>query len=166
LFRELKRRYGTEAAAETASARKTLSQEHEETGANRPADDRDANAGGSDSYSKTWKEHAEDLMEAIREALDPSRAKELIWGALTPTGQGYNLKTETLKKTEVIARGREIREVRELVRKFGGRPQDWIKWKGESQVASPSGVSRPAEIHWYEHHGIGQRKAKWVRWLD
>jgi len=125
-----------------------------------------ADAGTSDTRATSWGESLQDLMEAIREVFDPSRAKELIWGTLKPTGRGYYLKTESLEKTEVIARGREIREVRELVRKYGGRPQDWIKWKGEGQVMSPSGVSRPAEIHWYEHHGIGKRKAKWIRWLD
>jgi hypothetical protein len=135
-----------------------------------PADNREADQFAEreshDDHARTWKESLEAFVKALKEVFDPQRTKDLVVGALMPTGRGHFLKIETLKKTEVIARGTEIREVRDLVRKFGGRAKNWIKWKGEGDVLTPRGTLRRAEIHWYEHHGIGKREVKWSRWLD
>jgi hypothetical protein len=40
------------------------------------------------------------------------------------------------------------------------------KLKGVASVRLPSGWIRPAEIHWYEAHGIGKRDFKIKRYLD
>jgi len=69
-----------------------------------------------------------------------------------------------VRKTETIAAGREIREVRRLRKVYGkGR---WRKLKGTAQVRLPDGSVCEAEIHWYEAHGIGRKELKIKRLLD
>jgi hypothetical protein len=60
---------------------------------------------------------------------------------------------------EVIASGREIRDLRRLVRAHGnGR---WRKLKRFAWVRfTPAGEIRHEEVHWYEAHGIGKREFK------
>jgi len=119
----------------------------------------------SDRHPSSWGDYLSDLAQGIKETMSPSRAMELVIGALAPTGGGHYVNMETLKKTEPTARGKQIRDVRKLVRKYGGREQDWIKWKGEGDIMTPSGSVRKAEIHWYEHHGIAKRKVKFKKWV-
>ena len=65
---------------------------------------------------------------------------------------------------EVIARGSGVRNLLNLRRMYGeGR---WRKLKGVASVRLPEGWIRPAEIHWYEAHGIGKRDFKIKRYLD
>ncbi len=69
-----------------------------------------------------------------------------------------------LGEVEVIAVNLSIRELAQLKEKFGGKR--WRKLKGTAFVRLPNGDTRPAEIHWYEAHGLGKRKMKIKRFLD
>lgn len=53
-----------------------------------------------------------------------------------------------------------IRDVRRLVRQYGGKPRMQVK-KSSGRVLLDG---RPAEVHWYEHHGIGRFETK-LKWL-
>jgi hypothetical protein len=65
---------------------------------------------------------------------------------------------------ETIARGRGIRDLSRLQKKFGrGR---WRKLKGTATVRLENGNTRLAEIHWYEAHGIGRKRFKIKQFLD
>jgi hypothetical protein len=69
-----------------------------------------------------------------------------------------------IESIEIIASGSGIRQLAELIEKFGeGR---WRKLKGVVHVRLPSGRVRLAEIHWYEAHGIGKRRIKVKRYFD
>ena len=69
-----------------------------------------------------------------------------------------------ITEVEIIAKGRAIREVARLRRKFG--PGRWRKLKGHARVRLASGSVRYAEVHWYEAHGIGKKRFKIKRFLD
>lgn len=70
----------------------------------------------------------------------------------------------TIQKAEIIAVGKQIRELDRLQRQFGkGR---WRKLKGHATVRLKNGKISEAEIHWYEAHGVGRRKMKIKRLLD
>lgn len=62
-----------------------------------------------------------------------------------------------------IARGRGIRELKNLNRRYGNGK--WRKLRGTAQVELKNGQTRRAEIHWYEAEGIGKRKVKIKRFL-
>ena len=65
---------------------------------------------------------------------------------------------------ETFAVGRSIRELPRLQKIYGkGRRR---KRKGFATVRLPSGVERPAEIHWYEATGIGRKEFKIKRFLE
>ena len=65
---------------------------------------------------------------------------------------------------ETFAIGSSIREIGRL-RKLYGRGR-WRKRKGIARVRLPDGVTRLAEVHWYEAHGIGRKEFKIKRYLD
>jgi len=65
---------------------------------------------------------------------------------------------------ETIAVGGRIRDIMRLRRTFG--PGRWRKLKGRAQVRLMNGMTRLAEVHWYEAHGIGRKKIKIKRFLD
>lgn len=65
---------------------------------------------------------------------------------------------------ETFAVGSSIREIGRL-RKLYGRGR-WRKRKGIARVRLPDGVTRLAEVHWYEAHGIGRKEFKIKRYLD
>jgi hypothetical protein len=62
-----------------------------------------------------------------------------------------------------IAVNLSVRERKLLRERFGGRR--WRKLKGVALVRFPSGDVYPAEVHWYEAHGVGRRKMKVKRIL-
>lgn len=65
---------------------------------------------------------------------------------------------------EIIAVGRAIRELPQIQERFGrGR---WRKLKGTATVHLADDTVRLAEVHWYQAHGIGQRRMKIKRFLD
>jgi hypothetical protein len=55
---------------------------------------------------------------------------------------------EMLARSKVIARGRRIKRIADLVTKFGGTSRGWVKKK--------SWDSSGQEWHWYEHHALGR----------
>ena len=65
---------------------------------------------------------------------------------------------------EVIASGREIRELKRLQKKYG--KARWRKLKGVASVRLDGGKIRKAELHWYEAHGVGKREFKIKRILE
>ena len=65
---------------------------------------------------------------------------------------------------EVIAKGRGIRDLARVRRKYG--PGNWRKLKGRATVRMEDGSIHDAEIHWYEAHGIGRKRFKIKRTLD
>jgi len=65
---------------------------------------------------------------------------------------------------ETFAVGNSIRELDRLNRVYGkGR---WRKRKGTATVKLPDGLTRLAEIHWYEATGIGRKELKIKCYLD
>jgi hypothetical protein len=69
-----------------------------------------------------------------------------------------------ITRVETIAVGRGIRDLAHLEEHYGaGR---WRKCKGVAMVRLASGGIRPAEVHWYEAHGIGKKRFKIKRFLD
>src|SRR5450759_5584089 len=64
---------------------------------------------------------------------------------------------------EAIAIGGKIREIDRL-RKIYGRGR-WRKMKGVAVVRLPDGTTSPAEVHWYESHGVGRKEFKIKRLL-
>ena len=65
---------------------------------------------------------------------------------------------------EVVATGREIRDLRRLQRRYWkGR---WRKMKGAATIRLANGRVRRAELHWYEAHGIGKKEFKRKRYLS
>jgi len=70
----------------------------------------------------------------------------------------------TTTEIEVIAKGRGIRDLAGLRKKYGaGR---WRKLKGKASVRLENGHIRLAEIHWYDAHGLGKKRLKIKRFLD
>ncbi|MBI4571846.1 MAG: hypothetical protein HY713_00995 [candidate division NC10 bacterium] len=65
---------------------------------------------------------------------------------------------------EVIARGRGIRDLARVRKKYG--PGSWRKVKGRATVRMEDGSIHHAEIHWYEAHGIGRKRFKIKRTLE
>ncbi len=71
------------------------------------------------------------------------------------------LTREQLSQSRVIARGRGIRDIHRLLQEYGGTVKGWIKKSSPPMTIE----GRAAEIHWYEHHGIGRCEEK-IKWLD
>lgn len=69
-----------------------------------------------------------------------------------------------ISEVEVIAAGSGIR-ILPLLRERYGRGR-WRKLKGIANVRLADGTIRPAEVHWFEAHGIGKRKMRIKRYLD
>jgi len=61
-----------------------------------------------------------------------------------------------IEHVEVIAVGGRIRDIMRLRRQFG--EGKWRKLKGIARVRIASGETRRAEVHWYEAHGIAERR--------
>lgn len=71
---------------------------------------------------------------------------------------------DSIREAQIIARGRQIRELRRLVRAYGkGR---WRKLKGMAEVRLLDGSVRMAELHWYEATGVGRKEFKIKSYLD
>ena len=69
-----------------------------------------------------------------------------------------------IENIEIIATGGRIRDIMRLRRQFGS--SRWRKLKGIAKVRLQNGRVCNAEVHWYEAHGIGQKKMKIKRILD
>jgi len=63
-----------------------------------------------------------------------------------------------IKFIDIIAKGKSIRELSRLNKKYGyGK---WRKLKGVAEIEFKNGRRMEAEIHWYEAHGIGKKEIK------
>lgn len=69
-----------------------------------------------------------------------------------------------IRRREVIATGRRIRELSRLRAEYGHG--GWRKYKGEATVQMGDGRMRRVEVHWYEAHGVGRQEVKIKRFLD
>lgn len=69
-----------------------------------------------------------------------------------------------IRDTETFATGSGIRELARLRRTYG--EGNWRNRKGVAEVQFDNGVTRTAEVHWYEATGIGQKELKIKRLLD
>lgn len=67
-----------------------------------------------------------------------------------------------VSQSRVIAKGLRIRDVRRLVREYGGRISRWVK-KSSPPVQAETATF---EYHWYEHPGIGRVEVKRMRISD
>ena len=72
--------------------------------------------------------------------------------------------TGQVSAIEIIAKGRGIREIRRLRKRYGGRL--WRKLKGVAQIKLADGTICLAELHWYEAHGVGSKEFKIKRILE
>jgi hypothetical protein len=68
---------------------------------------------------------------------------------------------ELIYGMEVIASGHGVRELRRLMRRYGG--VNWRKMKGCARVRLRDGTIVDAELHWYEAHGVGRRELKFKK---
>ena len=68
-----------------------------------------------------------------------------------------------IRDVELIAEGRSLRDLKRLRKVYGGRR--WRKLKGVARAELSGGWVGPAEVHWYEAHGIGRRELKIKRVL-
>ena len=71
-------------------------------------------------------------------------------------GPVNKLPSRLLAQARVIAKGRRIRDVDNLVRRYGGRASKWVK-KSSPRIEIHGEYF---EYHWYEHPGIGRREIK------
>jgi hypothetical protein len=67
-----------------------------------------------------------------------------------------------LMRVETFASGREIRNIKQLNRRYGFA--HWRKRKGVALVRLPDGTECLAELHWYEASGKGRKEMK-VKWI-
>lgn len=63
-----------------------------------------------------------------------------------------------ISQTEIIASSTSVRDRKRLSEQYGSGK--WRKLKGIANVRLTDGITRLAEIHWYEAHGIGKREFK------
>jgi hypothetical protein len=59
---------------------------------------------------------------------------------------------------EIIAKGRGIRRLKILTKRYGGK--NWRKMKGVATILTLSGSPRWPELDWYEAHGVGRRDGR------
>ena len=64
---------------------------------------------------------------------------------------------------ETIARGRGIRDLARLRKRYG--TARWRKLKGVAVVRLAGGRTRRAEVHWYEARGVGRVRMKITRFI-
>ena len=85
-------------------------------------------------------------------------------------GGGKSKLAEGTKITKVVTfagKGtkKPVRIAEHLSQKYGGKPDEWKKVRGEGVVQTPSGKRR-AELHWFENPSTGRVEMKVKRWFD
>jgi hypothetical protein len=68
-----------------------------------------------------------------------------------------------VSRSETIATGRAIRELKRLQRVYGRAR--WRKRKGVARIELEDGTVTVAELHWYEAAGVGRKEYKIKRYL-
>ena len=69
-----------------------------------------------------------------------------------------------ITNVETIAEGPGVR-IRSLLDKTHGKGR-WRKLKGVARVRVEDGRIRPAELHWFEAHGVGRKRMRIKAFLD
>jgi hypothetical protein len=72
--------------------------------------------------------------------------------------EGFEIVSK-ITAVETIRRGRRIKILPLLLKKYGGKPAAWRKKKGRALIRQ-FGLLFEAELHWYEAHGIGKVNMK------
>lgn len=75
--------------------------------------------------------------------------------------QSPKLTKQQLAQSRIIAKGMKIKEINRLLKEYGGTAKKWVKKSSQPFMAE----GRFAEVHWYEHQGIGRVEEK-VKWID
>jgi hypothetical protein len=93
----------------------------------------------------------------------PDRRRRIIGAAprLAKIACGWTSSLSATWDVEAIAAGNSVRELPRL-RRFYGKGR-WRKMKGVARIRLRDGRLRPAELHWYEAHGIGTKKSSSAR---
>lgn len=68
----------------------------------------------------------------------------------------FRLTIELISQSRVIAKGRKIRDLERLLKKYGGKPSSWVK-KSSPPIEENGDLY---EYHWYEHQGTGRFEIK------
>ena len=71
---------------------------------------------------------------------------------------------DEIRDVETVAKGLGIRDLSRLKKTYGHG--SWRKMKGIASIRLITGRIRPAELHWYEAHGIGRKEIKRKRYLE
>lgn len=58
---------------------------------------------------------------------------------------------QNLRNIETIARGNGIRNLQQLIKKYGGPARQWRKLKGAGELNG-----RTVEVHWYQNNSVGR----------
>ena len=69
-----------------------------------------------------------------------------------------------ISDVETVAEGTGVR-IRSMLDKVHGKGR-WRKLKGVARVRVEDGTIRPAELHWFEAHGVGRRRMRIKAFLD
>lgn len=78
-----------------------------------------------------------------------------------PKKHPLKLTRSQLAQARVIAKGKRIKDIHCLLNEYGGTAGNWVKKSSRPLIIE----NRLAEIHWYEHQGIGRVEEK-IKWLD
>jgi len=65
---------------------------------------------------------------------------------------------------ETIAEAHGIHELKRLNRTYG--KANWRKRKGIAKIKLADGMTKLAELHWYEGHGKGRKEIKIKKYLE
>jgi hypothetical protein len=75
--------------------------------------------------------------------------------------QPPKLTRRQLAQSRVIAKGSRIRDIQRLLNEYGGTVSRWVKKSSPPLMIA----DKMAEVHWYEHTGIGRVEEK-IKWLE
>lgn len=90
-----------------------------------------------------------------------TRSIEGDYEILLPDGSNSIIKNPTFDKYEVFAgKGseKELRVKEHLVNNYGGDAENWFHAKGYANIADKDGVTKKANIHWFEEETVGIRE--------
>ena len=72
-----------------------------------------------------------------------------------------SLTSQQRSQARVIAKGARIRDIKRLVETYGVSVKRWVKKSSPPLLYN----GKLAEIHGYEHHGLGRFEEK-IKWLE
>lgn len=75
--------------------------------------------------------------------------------------QPLKLTRSQLAQARIIAKGKRIKDLQRLLNEYGGVAGKWVKKSSQPFMLE----NKLAEVHWYEHQGLGRVEEK-IKWLD